>query len=177
MKLLLFGLFLYAGGSMAQSRVYDISIQGIDGKSISLASYQGKKILIAAVSADNLQKGQLRFLDSLQAGNPAVAVIAIPASDYKGANDSLVIDGVKKSSTLRMQVAAADGVKKTNGSKQNRLMQWLTSVSSNTHFDLDVTTDNQLYVISESGVLYAVLEKGAPASLINQLLKQEDVKQ
>lgn len=170
-------LFLYAGALSAQSSVYSISIQGLNGKTISLSDYKGKKIIIAAVSADNLQKGQLRFLDSIQANNPSVAVITVPASDYKGANDSLTIDGVKKSNTLKMQVAAADGVKKANGARQNRLMQWLTSVSLNTHFDLDVTTDNQLYVISESGILYAVLEKGAPPGLINQLLKQDDVKQ
>ena len=177
MKLILISLFVYAGGLMAQSRVYDISIPGLDGKSINLADYQGKKILIAAISTANLQSGQLRFLDSLQVSNPSAVVIAVPASDYKQANDSITLDGIKKNSSLQLVVAAADGVKKGNGAKQNRLIQWLTSVSANTHFDLDVTTDNQLYVISESGILFAVLEKGAPASLINQLLKQDDVKQ
>ena len=55
-------------------------------------------------------------------------------------------------------------------------MQWLTHAGQNIHFDADVTTDNQLYIISESGILYAVLEKGVPPGVIDQLLKQEDVK-
>lgn len=162
---------------MAQSSLYDISIKAMNGRNISMADFKGKKIIVASVSAENLKNGQLAYLDSLQLYNPSIVVIAVPAADYRGANDSLSLDEVKKNSSLRIIVAAAEAVKKSNGNKQNRLLSWLTSVSANTHFDLDVTTDNQLYVISESGVLFAVMEKGASPTLINQLLASEDVKE
>lgn len=176
MKLFLLFVIFYSGQLMAQIRVYDIRIQAIDGKTISMASFKGKKIIVASVSPDNLQKSELGFLDSLQVKNPSVTVIAVPATDFMGTDDPLKIDGIKKTGSLHIIVAAADGVKKANGTKQNKLLQWLTSSSQNTHFDADVQTDNQLYIISETGVLYAVLAKGASAAFITQLIKQADVK-
>ena len=177
MRFLLLIIVFYSGGLLAQSRIYDISIQTVSGKTLNMSDYKGKKIMVASVSADNLQKGQLRFLDSLQVNNSSITVIVVPATDFKGTNDSVAIDGVKKNSSLHLVVSAAEAVKKSNGAKQNKLLQWLTSASANTHFDIDVTTDSQLYMISESGVLYAVLEKGASNALINQLIKQPDIKE
>jgi glutathione peroxidase len=177
MKLLLLIIILYSGQLKAQNRVYDISIPEINGKTINMADYKGKKIMVAAVSPDNLQNGQLLYLDSIQIRNPSLIIIAIPATDFRGANDSLAIEALKKSTMLHIIVAAAEGVKKVNAGKQNRLLYWLTNSSMNTHFNADVQTDNQLYVISESGVLYAVLEKGVSATVISQLLKQADLKQ
>ena len=177
MKLFLLAIIIYSGQVIAQSQVYDINIRAIDGTTISMSAYKGKKIVVSSVSPDNMQNGQLAFLDSLQVSNPSVIVIAVPATDFRGIDDSLKIEAFKKNSPLHIIVAAAGGVKKSNGIKQNGLLQWLTNSSQNTHFDADVTTDVQLYIISESGVLYGVLEKGTPPSLINQLLKQPDVKQ
>jgi glutathione peroxidase len=176
MKLFLLAMFFYAGDLLAQSQVYDITIPKIDGTSVSLSSYKGKKIVVLSVSPGNIQNGTLAVLDSLQAANPSFVVIAVPATDFAGNDDSLKIDAIKKNSPRHVIVAAADAVKKSNGAKQNRLLQWLTNSSQNTHFDADVTTDVQLYLISESGILFAVLEKGTPTSLIVQLLKQADVK-
>jgi len=176
MRFLLFMIILIPAQLIAQSSLYDITIKELQGKNINMADYKGKKIIVAAVSADNLQNGQLAYLDSIQVNNPSVIVIAVPAADYRGANDSLVVDGIKKKQLLHIIITAAEEVKKDKGHKQNRLINWLTALAANTHFDLDVTTDNQLYFISESGALYAVLEKGTPAGLINQLLQQDDIK-
>jgi glutathione peroxidase len=177
MRFLFWIALLIPAELMAQSSLYKISLTTINNKNINLSDFRGKKIMVASVSAENLRNGQLAYLDSLQLINPAIIVIAVPAADYKNANDSMTVDQMKNNSSLHIIVTAADVVRKNNGANQNKLLSWLTSASANTHFDLDVTTDDQLYMISESGVLYAVLEKGASAGLINQLLKQEDVKQ
>ena len=58
---------------------------------------------------------------------------------------------------------------------QNALMKWLTNSSENNRFDAEVSTDNQLYVISESGILYAILEKGAPLKVLETVLGQKDI--
>jgi glutathione peroxidase len=177
MRFLFWVALLIPAELMAQSSLYKITLTTINGKNINLSDFGGKKIMVASVSAENLNNGQLAYLDSLQLANPAIIVIAVPAADYKSVNDSATVTQMKNNSSLHIIVTGADVVKKNNGGKQNKLLFWLTSVSANTHFDLDVTTDDQVYIISESGVLYAVLEKGASAGLINQLLKQEDVKQ
>lgn len=177
MKLFLLAMIFYSGDLLAQSQVYNISMRAIDGTSFSMSSYKGKKIVVLSVSPDNIKNGQLAVLDSLQVANPTFVVIAIPATDFKGSNDSIKIDAIKNNNPWHVIVTAADVVKKSNGTKQNRLLQWLTNSSQNTHFDADVTTDVQMYFISESGVLFGVLEKGAPTSLISQLLTQPDVKQ
>jgi glutathione peroxidase-family protein len=177
MRLVLLFIIFYSGQLAAQSGVYDISIPGINGRTISMSDYKGKKIIVAVVSPDNMQNGQLRYLDSIQLGNPSITIIVIPATDFRGTNDSLEIEAVKKNAALHVVVASADGVRKADAATQNRLVRWLTSSSENTHFDMDVATDNQLYVISESGVLYAVLEKGVSPGVIIQLLKQDDIKQ
>src|SRR5580765_7724262 len=96
MKLILLLILFFTGHLMAQSSLYDISIPGLNGKTISMSDYKGRKIIVAAVSPDNLQNGQLRFLDSLQLSNPSLAVIAVPATDFNGANDSIEIAGVKQ---------------------------------------------------------------------------------
>ncbi|MEO6230420.1 MAG: hypothetical protein ABJB11_13695 [Ferruginibacter sp.] len=177
MKYFLMLLFFIPGRSFSQTSLFDIQLKSLDGKIVRMKDYKGKKIVISTASAVILQSYQLAFLDSLQESNPSIVVIAVPAIDFGGIDDSLKIGALKKSSRPNMVVAAADWVKKSNGIKQNRLLQWLTNSSQNTHFNADITMDAQLYIISESGVLYAVLEKGTPVSLINQLLKQEDVKQ
>ena len=177
MKIFLLGIIFYSSQIIAQSKLYDINIRTIDGTPISMADYKGKKIVVSSLSPDNMWDGQLAFLDSLQVSNPAVIVIAVPATDFKGSNDSLEIESLKGTSHQHVIITAADLVKKVNGSNQNRLLQWLTNASQNTHFDSVVTTDAQLYMISESGVFYGVLEKGTLTALINQLLKQQDVKQ
>ena len=177
MKIILSIIILFCGQFMAQSQVYNISIQSLDGKTINMADYKGKKIIVASVSPDNLQRGQLLFLDSLQLSNPLVVVIIVPGTDFGGMNDSLELEGIKRITSLHLTVAAAQGVKKVNGGNQNRLMRWLTNATSNTHFDADVQSDNQMYMISESGILYAVLQNYPSSGLIDRLIKQPDVKQ
>ncbi len=177
MKYLLILLFFITGRSFSQTSLFDIQLQSLDGNLIQMKDYKGKKIVVSVVSPVILQSYLLAFLDSLQLSNPSVIVIAVPATDFRGIDDSLKIEALKENNTSHIIVAAAGKVKKSNGIKQNRLLQWLTNSSQNNHFDADVTTDAQLYIISESGVLYSVLEKETPVSLINQLLKQPDVKQ
>jgi glutathione peroxidase len=175
MRITLLVAMLFPLYALSQNSFYNIVVKSIAGRPVSLEEFRGKKVIVFVVSPANLKSGQLRYLDSLQLKNKSVKIVAVPAADFRGANDSLVLEEVKKNATLSMLITTVESVKKSNGSKQNALTSWLTRATSNTHFDLDVTTDNQAYCISESGILFAVLEKGYAASLLNSLITQPDI--
>ena len=160
-----------------KTSIYDLQIQTVEGNKIKMSEFKGKKILIASISPDNLEAEGLAFMDSLQLANPAVVVIAMPASDFGGSRNAEIMLDIKDKTSRKIIVAEQADVKKASHNSQNSLMKWLTHDAENFHFDAEVVTDNQIYIISESGVLYAVLEKGVPNTVIEQLLKQEDIKE
>lgn len=177
MKFIFLFVILCSTNLLAQNKIYDQSIQTLDDRTISMSRFSGSKILIASVSPDRLKKKTLAQLDSLQTANPSVIVIAVPALDFGGSDNTELVAQIKKNNARKIIITTASEVKKENGDRQSGLLQWLTHGTKNSHFDTEVATDNQLYFISESGILYAVLESGAPSSLVDKLLKQEDVKQ
>src|SRR4051812_43756786 len=72
-----------ASHAMSQSSIYRLAVKTSSGKNISLAQYKGKKILIASISQDKLDKtNAFYFWDSLKKANPSVAVIIMPANDF-----------------------------------------------------------------------------------------------
>jgi glutathione peroxidase len=177
MKFLLIICLFYTTSAMSQSSVYNLALQTATGKAISLSNYKGQKILIASVSQDNLdKKAAFYFWDSLQKVNPKVVIIIIPANDFGTDTDSVLKLSIISAAPANIVLASAANVKKDKGQNQNSIMRWLTTGSENSHFDQEVNSDYQIYVISESGVLYAVLEKGVPLSVIDEVLKQDDVK-
>ena len=174
MRLFLLLAVFYSNVLFSQSSIYDLSIITASGKNVSLSEYKDRKIVIAAVSSDILQKeGAFSYWDSLQTANPKIVLILIPASDFTGSGDSVVAENPSGDIVL----SESTDVKKDNGSDQNPIMQWLTDPRKNSHFNADVETDSQLYFISESGVLYAVLNKGVEHEIVDGVLKQADVKQ
>ena len=177
MRLIFFLAIFYSVPALSQSSIYELDIQTITGETVSFKAYKGQKILIASVSTDNLQKkGALVFWDSLKAANPKTAMILMAAGDMGTAVDSAALNNIKNNTSDKLVLSGTVQVKKDKGNNQNPVMQWLTDGNKNSHFNADVETDQQIYVISESGVLYAVLGKGVSPSVIDQVLKQNDVK-
>ena len=178
MKFFFLLVIFYSGEVLSQSNVYNISIETIDGKTIQLSDFKGKKIVVATFSPDRLKYGGLSYLDSLQIEYPSVTILIVPAGDFGGQNDSLIItDIIKNISSLNVTIGAECAVKKDKGSRQHPLLKWLTTAASNVHFDNDVETDEQLFIISESGILYAVLVNEISGNIIKNVLSQPDIKQ
>ena len=171
MRFLYIFCFALISQNVIAQTIYDVQVQSIDGKIINMASFKGKKILIASGSPDILQKETIPFLDSLQKVNASLVIIAVPASDFGGTQNSAILTSIENSVKTSLLITTLSELKKEGGVSQNALMQWLTNRSRNSHFDAEVNTDSQLYVISESGILYCVLEKGAPLSVLRDVLK------
>ena len=177
MKYILIFLFLFQGKLIAQKDLFEIQIHTLDGELITMKKFEGKKILMVVISPDNMNNHRLTFLDSLQVANPSVIVIVIPALDFGGNKNEEILEGIKNNMPVHFIITSPGEVKKNKGERQIRLLKWLTTDTENLHFNAEVITDDQLYFVSQSGILHAVLEKGASANLINKLLKEEDVTQ
>ena len=119
----------------------------------------------------------MNFLDSVQVANPQAVTIIVPAEDFSSSTITGLLTTIKNTASPRLIVMASAKVKKSKKAEQNELMKWLTDTAHNRHFNAEVKTDDQLYIISESGILYCVLEKGVSQNTLNGILKQADIKQ
>jgi len=178
MKIIILFIIFCSNQIMAQVNLWEIQFQTLDGKTINMHDFKGKKILIASVSPEKLRNGSLKFLDSVQAAYPAAVVIAIPAADY---GDTLITDiimnEIKNSVSYQSVVTVPALVKKESGINQFSLAAWLTHHEINGHFDADVSTDYQVFIISESGILYTELQEDITFQTITQLFSQADIKE
>jgi glutathione peroxidase-family protein len=190
MKLIFFFLLFCCLHGASQTKFYDLDVETAYGGRFSLSQYKGQKVVIAAVNIDNFKrKNALQYWDSLQTAHPKIAFVLIPSDDHDSTvdggtptsdsvattEDSTILQDVKGRVSETMVLAEMGKVKKAQGSKQHPLMRWLTDAKLNKHFNLEVESDVQIYVVSESGELYSVLTKDTRPAFLNAVLKQDDV--
>jgi glutathione peroxidase-family protein len=169
MVALLFVLNLMCSG--ISSGIYDQSIMALDSSTVRFSSFAGKKILIAEFNAAQIDISQLRFLDSLQKANSSLQVVAIPSKGIGTTVNKNDLAALQTQLNLSYIICLPAVAKKTGGGvQQNGVFKWLTNVSENSHFDQDVGPQSQMFFINEQGVLYAVLGKEAPQSIIREVL-------
>lgn len=150
---------LSGGPAFSQASVYALSVPGTKGQALELSAYQGQKLIVAICRADGADQQRLAGLDSLQkALDGKIPVILIPLSDLTEdaatSRQRVSIDSVPASLT---RSGAVKG-RRASGEQQHPLLRWLTHTELNTHFNSEIDTEDQLYVISESGELYADLK-------------------
>ena len=164
--------------AIAQESIYDLSVKTAYGGELSLNYYRGQKIAVASVSVDLLDSnGTLQFWDSLKTAYPNIAFILIPASDMDTiTNDSVPMEDIKAKASKKIVLSGAGKVKKDKGQSQHPIMQWLTDAKKNKHSNMDVGSDLEIFVVSESGVLYSILSKGTRLSVLKTVLEQPDIK-
>jgi len=157
----------------AQSSIYNIRAVSVDGKSINIGSFANKKILISPFDAASPNISWLRKLDSLQRSNTSIRIIAVPGNDFTGPanNDSLA--RLQNSLGLNLIIVKCTAVKKNARNAQHSLLKWLTDVNENTHFDMDVRTPDELFIVSKTGVLYSVLSAGVPLNILSDVLTRD----
>lgn len=149
---------------------YQLKFESLDGSTINTSSFKGKKVLIAVISSDAKAKSQVQFLDSVQETNSAIQVIIVPTDEF-GAD-------VRKNSlkstihSRNLLVAAPLKIKSKTTSFQHPLFEWLTQSKKNMHFDNEVGSEGQVYLVSAQGTLYAVLPGHVPREVINKVINQ-----
>lgn len=176
-KTLLLIAILGLAFSPYDSSFYQLQCKDLDQHTINLTAFRGKKVIVTEFDAGKPDRNQLLSLDSLYRQHASsLAVIAVPVEDFSAAMPvktlkGLLIDTLK----LSYPIAAIGKAQKKNANNQYQLLQWLTNKSLNRHFDRDIDEAGQLFVVSESGVLYATLKHQAwpTGSLVKEVLGRQ----
>ncbi len=142
--------------------IHNYSVPKIEGGNQSLSAYQGKKILVITLplvqgaSADSM----LYSLDTLGAAHASsLQIIAVPSYEdgYTVTQKPQLQQWYR--SKLGNHIVITEGLytRKTSGSQQHALFKWLTTVTQNEVFDIDVAGPGYKFFADESGILYGVL--------------------
>jgi glutathione peroxidase len=134
--------------------IYDITINAIDGKPISLSEFKGKKILFVNVASECGFTKQYKDLQTLSDTYPdKLVVIGSPCNQFgkQEPGDASQIQefcelnfGVKFLLTEKIDV---------KGSKQHPLYKWLTSKDFNGKKSSSVKWNFQKYLVGDKGNL------------------------
>ena len=142
------------------SRLYDLQFNTLDSSAVvSMSNFEGRQLIIIEFDASNPDRLRLQSLDTLyRNSNGLLSVIAVPAQDF---GTPMPYESLKSflRDTLELSYMISDVAytQKAAGAAQHALFKWLTNVNENLHFDDDITDEGQMFVISEAGILYAVL--------------------
>jgi glutathione peroxidase len=151
--IMLFGLFgNKISATDVPASIYSFKVEALDGGTIDLAKFKGKKILIVNTASkcgltpqyEELQKLHNQYKDKL-------VIIGFPANNFlfqePGANKEIATF-CQKNYGVTFLMAAKISVK---GSKMHPLYQWLTNKKFNKVSDNSVSWNFQKYLIDESG--------------------------
>ena len=160
--LLMFG-FLFAPPKDANipASIYDFKVTALDGSTINLADYKGKKILIVNTASKCGNTPQYDALEKLyKAHKDKLVIIGFPANNFgaqePGTNDDIA-SFCKKNYGVTFPMAAKISVK---GDDTAPIYQWLTNKDYNGFKTTSVKWNFQKYLINEQGQLVAVFDPG-----------------
>ncbi len=153
---------------------YKITFNNLGGEKINLSAWQGRKIIIAVFDASSPDPLFFSYVDSLQSEEKNTKVIAFPALDFGGKATISKLQGLKDSLRMKIEIAAPAYVKKTS-SKQHELFSWITHVTENNHFDIEIEEPGQIFIISPKGTLYAGLRTASKKNVINQVISDNTI--
>ena len=155
---------------------YEVKFKDIQHKVLKMSEFKGKKIIIAVMDAARPHGKSLQLLltlDTIYKVNKAkMVVIAIPMVD----NGNIMKEGdmqkfLQAILHISYPIAECSKIKKKNGNNQHSLFKWLTDKTYNKHFDKDADQGGQLFIINESGELYAELNTQSRSTNANELKK------
>lgn len=180
MRILFIGIILlFQLSALAQSDFNSIQSVSSGGTTDDLSAFKGRRtVLLVAIDSLQTQDDFVAFVDSLQTSYPDVAFILQPVNDSTTLYpDSVSQKKAKKPLLKQVKLEKVSKVAKKFGQDRATLVQWLMDGKKNGHFESSLSVGWQLYVINESGVLYAVLDAGVSTTVIQEVLRQEDFKE
>ena len=173
---LLITFFLLCSFSVAIS-FYDQQFTTIEEASISMSSYQGKKVMIIVLPVIQTDDASayLKSIDSLCTKYKAsISMIGIPSIQDGYIADSLESLKIWYRHNLSNLFVIAKAMYIKKGSpQQNSLFKWLTDKNENQHFNEDAEGPGQKFFIDGQGELYGVFssQKKLSEALISRMLQ------
>ena len=141
--------------------IYDIAITSLEGKTIDLNDFKGKKILFVNVASKCGFTSQYKNLQKLHdTYGEKVEVIGIPCNQF-GSQEPGSAAEIKEFCTKNYGVSFLMSEKcDVKGSNQHKLYKWLTMKSENGVEDSTVGWNFQKYLVDENGKLMQVFKSG-----------------
>jgi glutathione peroxidase len=160
-RLLLFSVLFIAAVS-----IYNFKVPGLDGKSINLSKYKGKKILIVNTASKcgfTPQYADLEKLHTTYKGK--IVVLGFPANNFKGqepGSNTEIQEFCKKNYGVTFPMAGKVSVK---GEDIHPLFKYLTEEAKKMNIEDPIKWNFTKFLIDEKGKLVAVFpSKVSPMS-------------
>ena len=151
---------------IAAVSIYDFKVAGLDGKSINLSKYKGKKILIVNTASKcgfTPQYADLEKLHTTYKGK--LVVLGFPANNFKGqepGSNTEIQEFCKKNYGVTFPMAGKVSVK---GDDIHPLFKYLTEEAKKMNVEDPIKWNFTKFLIDEKGKLVAVFpSKVSPMS-------------
>jgi glutathione peroxidase len=151
---------------IAAVSIYDFKVSGLDGKSINLSKYKGKKILIVNTASKCGYTPQYADLEKLHTTYKGkIVVLGFPANNFKGqepGSNSEIQEFCKKNYGVTFPMAGKVSVK---GDDIHPLFKYLTEEAKKINVEDPIKWNFTKFLIDEKGKLVAVFpSKTSPMS-------------
>lgn len=149
---------ILASFMVAAVSIYDFKVDALDGGSIDLAAYKGKKILIVNTASECGNTPQYEGLEQLyKKYNDKLVVIGFPANNFGGqepGSNEEISEFCKKNYGVSFPMAAKVSVK---GEDISPLFKYLTDEAKKAGFEDPVKWNFTKFLIDEKGKLITVI--------------------
>ncbi len=163
MKLIILSIaiffLLFTLQSNSQVTFHDLSAKTIDGDTISMSIFKGKKLLVvntASLCGYTYQYGELQSLYEQYGGNN-FEIIGFPSNDFseqEPGTDSTIAEFCEKNYGVTFTMMSKIAV---TGTKMHPIYKWLTQKSQNEVGNSTVQWNFQKYMVDEDGKLVDVV--------------------
>lgn len=151
-KLFIILSVMISQAAIAQS-IYDFKVKSLDGKTINLADYKGKKIIIVNTASECGYTRQYEDLQKLYNENKSkLVVIGFPANNYGGqepGSNAEIATFCSNKYAVTFPMAAKVSVK---GDDIDPLFKWLIA-QKNPDFTGDIKWNFEKFLFNEKGEL------------------------
>jgi glutathione peroxidase len=132
---------------------YSLSFVDVDGTTINMSSYQGKKIMICNMATGSNKVSQLIGLQQLkQQYGDSLVVILFPSNSFgKESRTNEQIKQFVQSNVGNSFIIASKG--NVTGASANSIFTWLGSKVQNGDADATTNGDFQKYLIGKTGTI------------------------
>ena len=143
------------------SSIHSFQVKALDGSTLNLADYKGKKILIVNTASECGYTSQYKKLQELheQFGSK-VAVIGFPCNDFGGqepGSESEIRSFCSREFNVSFPMAAKVRIK---GDNADPIYQWLTRKEKNGVMDSKVSWNFNKFLLDENGILLEHFSSG-----------------
>jgi glutathione peroxidase len=157
MKLFLISSLFFLSFMAAPKGLFDIKLKDINGKSLKLSKYKGKKILIVNVASKCGHTPQYDLLQELyEAHSDKLVIIGCPSNDFGGQEpgaENEILNFCKQNYGVTFPLTQKVGIKE----KTHPLYAWLTQKAKNGVSDNEVKWNFTKFLINPDGSLYKCL--------------------